>query len=315
MKRFLVGIDLILDSELTINYIVREIQGKANGYQSMNNKPINDFVNYSGGLNYRPVPIRANAHILAVEINDFLPSQENGRARSRAIPNILHLLDHVDKHRIETNFYITPELLKDFPEVVSLVSSRGHEIGICLDFTNGACHSNLTELKDELAFITENHFLGAMFKGNPGGMPQYLRKLASTGYRYCLVDALPKGIGPVGNVINVSFEDGSEIAIFPPSKSNFAGIKMEFGQSGKIRLFPLWFLRRCLREFSRRNIPAVLNFPLWEFDPHIPRRVTNPISNIRNYGNLTWAEFKLTRLLLEFDFVKIPQIIAGSPGA
>lgn len=276
----------------------------------MSNGSIKNFNFNLGEFIYHPREIKVNAHILVVEINDFLPSQTNGRARSRAIPNILHLLDHVDKHRVETNFYITPDLLKDFPEVVSLVSSRGHEIGICLDYTNGNCHSNLSELKDELALITEKHFLGAMFKGNPGGMPQYLRKLASSGYRYCLVDVLPKGIKSDGNIFNVLFEDGSDITIFSPSKSNLAGIKMEFGQSGKIRLFPLWFLRRCLREFDRKNIPAVLNFPLWEFDRHIPRRVTNPISNIKNYGNLTWAEFKLTRLLLEFDFVKIPQIMS-----
>jgi hypothetical protein len=278
----------------------------------MNDKPISDFRKYLGGIEYHPIEIRANAHVLVVEINDFLPNKENGRARSRAIPNILHLLDHVDKHRVETNFYITPELLKDFPEVVSLVSSRGHEIGICLDFTNGACHSNLSELKDELALITDNHFLGALFKGNPNGMLQYLQKLASTGYRYCLVDSLPHGVRSADNMIRVSFENGTDITIFPPSKSNLAGIKMEFGQSGKIRLFPLWFLRRCLREFGRKSIPAVLNFPLWEFDPHIPRRVTNPISNIKNYGNLSWAEFKLTRLLLEFDFIKIPRLMDQS---
>jgi hypothetical protein len=268
----------------------------------------------AGSIKYQPVETVVDAHILAVEINDFLPREKNGRARSRAIPNILHLLDHVDKHRVETNFYITPELLKGFPEVVSLVSSRGHEIGICLDFTSGPCHSNLAELKDELALITDNHFLGAMFKGNPSGFTQHLHKLAATGYRYCLVDTLPPGVKPAGHSIKMAFEDGSDITIFTPSRSNFWGIKLEFGQSGKIRLFPLWFLRRCLRDHARNGLPAVLNFPLWEFDPHIPRRAANPISSIKNYGNLTWAEFKLTRLLLEFDFIKIPRIMAQISG-
>jgi hypothetical protein len=262
-----------------------------------------------GGVRYQAVETSVEAHILAVEINDFLPREKDGRARSRAIPNILHLLDHVDKHRVETNFYITPELLKDFPEVVSLVSSRGHEIGICLDFANGPCHSNLAELKDELSLITDNHFLGVMFKGNPKGFAQHLHKLAKAEYRYCLVDELPTGVRAKGHSIRMLFEDGANITLFPPSRSNLWGIKLEFGQSGKIRLFPLWFLRRCLRDYGRKNHPAVLNFPLWEFDPHIPRQVTNPISNIKNYGNLTWAEYKLTRLLLEFDFIKIPRMM------
>ena len=275
---------------------------------------MNHLGDIAAQIKYETVNTSVDAHILAVEINDFLPREKTGRARSRAIPNILNLLDHVDKHRVETNFYITPELLKDFPEVVSLVSSRGHEIGICLDFTNGSCGSNLAEYRDELALITDNPFLGAMLKGNPNGYHQHLHKLAITGYRYCLIDTLPRGLKQTGLSIKMLFDDGSDITIFPPSRSNFWGVRVEFGQTGKIRLFPLWFLRRCLSDYARKSHPAVLNFPLWEFDPHIPRQVANPVSNIRNYGNLTWAEFKLTRLLLEFDFIKIPRIMGQISG-
>ncbi|GEM_PF-1630701 len=276
----------------------------------MSNDSIIEYGYDLGEISCQPCSVKMNAHILAVEINDFQNSKTSGRARSRAIPNILHLLDHVDKHRVQANFYITPDLLKDFPEIVSLVSSRGHEIGICLDFAHNKCSSNFAELKDELTLITDNHFLGVMFKGNPRGTPHYLQKLAASGYRYCIFETPPKIIRLKDNIINITFQDSSKITAFTPSKSDLAGIKIGFGQSGKLRLFPLWFLRRCLREFDRKSIPAVLNFPLWEFDRHIPRQGINPISSVKNYGNLTWAEFKLTRLLLEFDFVKIPQIMA-----
>jgi hypothetical protein len=59
-----------------------------------------------------------------------------------------------------------------------------------------------------------------------------------------------------------------------------------------------------MRYFTNNSVPAVINFPLWEFDPHLPRQVLGPIQRLKSYGNLTLAEFKLTRLLLEFDFTR-----------
>jgi hypothetical protein len=56
-------------------------------------------------------------------------------------------------------------------------------------------------------------------------------------------------------------------------------------------------------------MPAIINFPLWEFDPHLPRKVLSPLQSLKSYGNLSLAEFKLTRMLLDFDFAKITSIL------
>ena len=263
----------------------------------------------NGKIDYFDIKTETDAHILAVEVNDFLPRDKSGKTRSRVIPNILHLLDHVDKHRVEANFYITTELLKDFPEVVSLICSRGHEIGVCLDFRENACYSNLIELKDEIVLITGDPFLGVMLKSNPRRYQHHFRKLAACGYGYCLTETMPYDIRPANRIFGIAFESGESIAVLTPSSHNLWGIKVEFGRPGNIRLLPLWFLRRCLHKYTSTGQPAVLNFPLWEFDPHLPRRLTGPIRNIKNYGNLSIAEFKLTRMLLEFDFAKIARII------
>ena len=249
-------------------------------------------------------------HILAVEINDFLPSRGyQRRSRSRVIPNILHLLDHIDKHRAEGNFYITPDVMKDFPEVVSLVHSRSHEIGLCLDFRDFHCPGSIGKYRDELRTITHKDNCGACLKGGYREGRHWLRQLAEDDFRYCLTSFHigPDNLGSTPE--NISFGNNQTIYVVPPSAYRFFGMNSRFGEAGRIRLFPYWFLRRCMRHFTRAEIPALVNFPLWEFDPHLPRRALNPLQALKSYANLSLAEFKLTRLILDFDFVKVTRIL------
>lgn len=249
-------------------------------------------------------------HILVIEINDFLPHvNADGRSRSRVIPNILHLLDHIDKHRAEGNFYITSSLMSDFPEVVSLVSSRGHEIGICCDVDIPGCYKQVKSTKDILEKITGQPALGIMLKSKPERGREYIRKIAELDFTYCLVDFKMSLRGQTTLPILINYDTGAQIGVYPPSLYKFLGAQIRFGEAGKIRLYPYWFIRKCMRYYTRINMPAIINFPLWEFDPHLPQQVLSPLQSLKSYGNLSLAEFKLTRLLLEFDFTKIPHIL------
>ncbi len=249
-------------------------------------------------------------HILVIEINDFLPKGAvSGKTRSRVIPNILHLLDHIDKHRAEGNFYITADIMKAFPEVVSLVSSRGHEIGICCDVDVPECFDSVESSKAELEKITDQTAHGILLKSSPEKGRQYIKAVANYGFSYCLVDFKMSLRGQTTLPISITYENGSKIDVFPPSLYKIFGVETRFGKTGKIRLYPFWFLRRCLRRHTFKNMPAIINFPLWEFDPHLPQQVLSPLQSLKSYGNLSLAEFKLTRLLLEFDFAKITRIL------
>jgi hypothetical protein len=258
---------------------------------------------------FKKLDIVSPGHILVVEINDYFPHSANGRGRSRVIPNILHLLDHADKHRAEGNFYITPGLLKDFPEVVSLVYSRGHEIGLCLDFNKANCPGNIAEFKSEIELATGRPSIGVLFKGTPKDGKHHIRKIAASGYQYCVTDFDFGRQAKSGLPVIATFDGHDSLHILPPSYFSFWGIRLNFGQAGNIRLYPLWFLRRSMREFAAQDRPAVVNFPLWEFDPHLPHQELNPIKSLKSYGNLSVAEFKLTRLMMEFDFIKIPRVL------
>ncbi len=252
--------------------------------------------------------LRVPVHSLAVEINDHRLSIEGGRQPSRVIPNILHILDHLDEHRAEANFYIASGQLKIFPEVATLANSRGHEIGLCLETNAAACLTNVHVLKCEIEAAVGREVKGIYIKGKNRGWRRLLARLAEAGFQYCLIDFIPAAPFPE-HISSCLFEGGLSIAVLPPSQRRFAGIPVIFGGESGIRLYPLWFLRKCLRRASLAGNPAILNFPLWEFDPHLPRKLIDPIRSIRHYGNLAFAEFKLKRLLAEFDFVTIPELL------
>ncbi len=258
--------------------------------------------------------LRSPAHVLAVEINDHRLAIEGGGQRSRVIPNILHLLDHLDEYRAEANFYITSGQLKIFPEVATLVNSRGHEIGLCHDLSALSCSAEIDELKYELETAIGRKVEGILIKGRNRAWRNILRKLADAEFQYCLIDFVPAAPFPSGITL-CTFESGRSIAVLPPSQSRFAGVPVIFGSEGRIRLFPLWYLRRCIRRTGRPGDPAVMSFPLWEFDPHLPRRLIDPIRAVKHYGNLTVAEFKLKRLLAEFDFATIPKLLSQAKTA
>jgi hypothetical protein len=244
--------------------------------------------------------VTSTGHILTVEINDLLPSGiHSTKSKSRVIPNILHLLDHIDKHRAEANFYITSPLMRDFPEIVSLVYSKGHEIGLCLDFRRSVCLSGIADFKNELEQIINHQSYGVMLKSDLKNQHLCLKSLAAAGFSYCLTDFDPAP----------RWSSSQPVDVFSPSQYTFFRVMINFGQPGKIRMYPYWFLRRCMEKFTNKNCPAVLNFPLWEFDPYLHRHIFTPVRVFKSYGEMSPAEFKLIRLLTEFDFVKAVRIL------
>ncbi|MCP4580286.1 MAG: DUF3473 domain-containing protein [candidate division Zixibacteria bacterium] len=264
----------------------------------------------SADLQHKTTTRAFAGHILAIEINDFLPNGfSSSKSRSRVIPNILHLIDHIDKYRAEANFYITPDLMKDFPEIISLVSSRGHEIGLCCDYRCFKCPADISAYKKELENFTKQQAFGFMLKSQSQYGREILKSLAGSDFQYCLTDFNIASRDNIILPIEMKYSENMRISAFPPSYYKFLGIDIEFGQPSKMRLYPYWFLRKCIRHFTYIDTPAIINFPLWEFDPHLPRQVLSPIQGLRSYGNLSLAEYKLTRLLLEFDFARIPKIM------
>lgn len=82
---------------------------------------------------------------------------------------------------------------------------------------------------------------------------------------------------------------------------------------GYLWLFPYRFLRWAIRRINRAGQPAILYLHPWELDPDQPRLKGSLVSNFRQYVNLDKTEGKLKRLLKDFRFGTIKEVLSTLP--
>lgn len=90
----------------------------------------------------------------------------------------------------------------------------------------------------------------------------------------------------------------------PPATLRIRGVNLPMGGGGYFRLFPLWLMKRALRQTAADCRPAVatLYFHPWEFDPDQDRLPLRRLSRFRTYVGLTRTRGRLRNLLSCYRF-------------
>jgi polysaccharide deacetylase family protein (PEP-CTERM system associated) len=106
----------------------------------------------------------------------------------------------------------------------------------------------------------------------------------------------------------VSAPSGRTLAEFPMSAANLLGFKLPVSGGGYFRILPYWLTRTGLRQINRRRPFAFYLHP-WELDPEQPRISVGAFSRFRHYTNLASCEARLRRLLGEFSFTCMHEVL------
>jgi hypothetical protein len=96
----------------------------------------------------------------------------------------------------------------------------------------------------------------------------------------------------------------------PASTIRVAGVNLPVGGGGYLRMLPYAYTRWCfnrLNEVERR--PAVCYLHPWEIDSEQPRVVSGTMSSFRHYRNIHKIEDRLTRLVQEFSFAPMAEVL------
>lgn len=106
---------------------------------------------------------------------------------------------------------------------------------------------------------------------------------------------------------------GKRIAEFPPSTLRLSRVNIPVAGGGYFRLLPYattaWAIRRIN---DREGQPAMVYLHPWEIDPEQPRIAAAWRSRFRHYQNLRSTEGKLTRLLDDFSWAPMSEILSKS---
>jgi polysaccharide deacetylase family protein (PEP-CTERM system associated) len=231
------------------------------------------------------------------------------------------LLDAFDRHSTRATFFVLGWLADRLPDLVREIEDRGHEIAV-----HGYSHQLLTDLEPESFETDLERALAAIAACGVSEAPVGFRAPSFTivektywafpvlerhGFRYDS-SVFPVGFHPdygVGDAPLDPYEATDQILEFPLTCAEFFGRRVPCSGGAYFRLFPYSFTKLCLRKVNNQDRPAVFYLHPWELDPGHPR-VSLPLTKrLRHYTNLGRTEHRLDKLLDDFRFTTIREVL------
>jgi hypothetical protein len=111
----------------------------------------------------------------------------------------------------------------------------------------------------------------------------------------------------------INLKDRPRLIEVPLSTVQIGGKNIPMAGGGYLRLYPYWFIRKSIQSINREERPAIIYLHPWELDPDLPRIRVGFFKELRHYGNLGLTEEKLRRLLDEFAFGSLGEVLATMP--
>jgi len=115
----------------------------------------------------------------------------------------------------------------------------------------------------------------------------------------------------LSNSLTHSLVNSKGLIEFPISTVKVLGQNFPISGGGYFRLFPYSLIRRGLKSINQKESkPFIFYVHPWEFDPDQPRiKGVTHLSKFRHYVNLDKTEERFMRLLTEFNFSSIRDIL------
>jgi polysaccharide deacetylase family protein (PEP-CTERM system associated) len=115
----------------------------------------------------------------------------------------------------------------------------------------------------------------------------------------------------ISNSLTHSLINSRALIEFPLSTVKLLGQNFPISGGGYFRLFPYSLIRRGLKSINQKeNKPFIFYVHPWEFDTDQPRiKGAANLSKFRHYVNLDKTEKKFRRLLKDFNFSSVKEII------
>ncbi len=99
----------------------------------------------------------------------------------------------------------------------------------------------------------------------------------------------------------------------PLSTVTRLGWRFPVAGGGYFRLLPYGLTRRAIRHLNEQESqPAIVYLHPWELDPGQPRLAVGRLTQLRHSLNTHHTESKLRRLLSEFHFGTVREVLAGT---
>jgi polysaccharide deacetylase family protein (PEP-CTERM system associated) len=270
---------------------------------------------------------------MSVDVEDYFQvaalapaiSRESWVAREpRVERNTDALLALMSERGIRSTFFVLGWIGERHPALIRRIAAAGHEIA-----SHGYSHE-LIYRQTQADFLRETLHSKRLIEDLIGA--------AVVGYRAASFSVTRQSLWALDVLIDAGFEydssifpirhdrygipgaaeepgiiaapSGRTLVEFPMCAARFAGVQVPVSGGGYFRLLPYWLTRRGLRQINRaRGRPFVFYLHPWEIDPGQPRIKVGWLSSFRHYTNLGVCEVRLQRLLSEFRFASVREVL------
>ncbi len=108
---------------------------------------------------------------------------------------------------------------------------------------------------------------------------------------------------------------GGRILLEAPASTTRVGpLNLPIGGGGYFRILPYAWTRWGIRRVNRtEKRPVIFYLHPWEIDPDQPMLRTSRLGRFRHYRNLALTEARLTRLIREFEFAPMLNVLNALP--
>ncbi|MFO1407117.1 MAG: XrtA system polysaccharide deacetylase [Steroidobacteraceae bacterium] len=245
---------------------------------------------------------------------------------SRVERNTRRLLELFGLRGVRATFFVLGWVAERYPGLVREIGAAGHEVG---------CHGYSHQLiyrqqRSEFAAETRRaksvieQALGARVRGYRAASFSItsqtlwaLDEIAAAGFEY------DSSVAPMRHDIygwlngprvptRLRTESGAELVEFPVMLARWGRVSLPVAGGGYFRILPYALVRRGLARINgRQRQPFFFYLHPWEIDPDQPRIETGIKSRLRHYTGLASCEARLGRLIGEFRFATMSDVLAG----
>lgn len=266
----------------------------------------------------------------SIDIEDWYQSSFdfNAPISEICVHNTRHVLDFLSHYNVQGTFFIQGLVAKHYPQLVKEIYERGHEIQ-----SHGYSHRPIngmtpTEFKREL-IETSNRLEDITGKPVTGfRAPDFsideksfwaFEVMYECGIRYdsSIFPLRTRRYGINGfergySLIKTPSGIIEELPVSILELTFPKGVRIPVGGGGYFRLFPLWFLRYCLRKLEVQGLPFIIYCHPYEFNPQEWRQIMKYVPVYRRihqgFGRNGFEE-KVAQILKLRTFRKMSDVL------
>jgi polysaccharide deacetylase family protein (PEP-CTERM system associated) len=242
----------------------------------------------------------------------------------RVVENTERILDILGSASIKATFFVLGYVADRFPGLVRRVADNGHEIALHGYYHHHVHRLTLDQFRSDVVLGMDAvqqasgrkviGFRAPMFSIK-SSTKWALQELCAMGFRY------DSSMFPIRNFYYGNpnaprhpyrpLEDSSFME-FPLATVRLIGINWPVGGGFYVRTLPYRLIRAGIRQLNQEGKPAIIYLHPWELDQEQRYYQVTIRERITHYHGRASLQNKLCRLIQDFDFVPLNQLLDGT---